>query len=66
VLQPLLLVVLYGLTAPLAWLPGLGDLRVAVTLAEHKGSGAGLRLRRDEATIFLTWHPRRGRWWRPR
>jgi protein-L-isoaspartate(D-aspartate) O-methyltransferase len=61
-LQPLLLVVLYGL----AWLPGLGDLRVAVTFAEHKGSSAGLRLRRDEATILLTWHRRRGRWWRPR
>jgi protein-L-isoaspartate(D-aspartate) O-methyltransferase len=60
-LQPLLLVVLYGLTAPLAWLPGLGDLRVAVTFAEHQGSSAGLRLRRDEATIFLTLHRRRGR-----
>jgi hypothetical protein len=65
-LQPLLLVVLYGLTAPLAWLPGLGELRVVVTYADQQQPGAGLVLRRDEATIFLTWHPRRGRWRRPR
>jgi protein-L-isoaspartate(D-aspartate) O-methyltransferase len=60
-LQPLLLVVLRGLTAPLAWLPRVGDLRVAVTFAECQGSSAGLRLRRDEATIFLKWHRQRGR-----
>jgi protein-L-isoaspartate(D-aspartate) O-methyltransferase len=59
-LQPLLLVVLYGLTAPLAWLPGLGELRVVVTYADQQQPSAGLRLRRDEATILLTWHPRRG------
>jgi protein-L-isoaspartate(D-aspartate) O-methyltransferase len=61
VLQPLLLVVLYGLTAPLAWRPGLAELRVVVTYAGQQQPGAGLRLRRDEATILLTWHPRRGR-----
>jgi protein-L-isoaspartate(D-aspartate) O-methyltransferase len=60
-LQPLLLVVLRGLTAPLAWLSRLGDLRVAVTFAERQASSAGLRLRRDEATIFLQWHRQRGR-----
>jgi protein-L-isoaspartate(D-aspartate) O-methyltransferase len=60
-LQPLLLMGLYGLTAPLAWLPGLGELRVVVTYADQQQPGAGLRLCRDEATILLTWHPRRGR-----
>jgi hypothetical protein len=54
-------VVLRGLTAPLAWLPRLGDLRVAVTFVEHQKPSGGLRLRRDGATIFLTWHRRRGR-----
>jgi hypothetical protein len=65
VLQPLLLVVLYGLTAPLAWLPGLAGLRVVVTYADQQPS-AGLRLRRDEATILLKLHRRRGRSRRPR
>jgi protein-L-isoaspartate(D-aspartate) O-methyltransferase len=59
-LQPLLLVMLYGLTAPLAWLPGLGELRVVVTYADQQQSSAGLRLCRDEATILLKWHPRQG------
>jgi protein-L-isoaspartate(D-aspartate) O-methyltransferase len=59
-LQPLLLVVLYGLTAPLAWLPGLGELRVVVTYADQQQPSAGLRLCRDEATILLKWHPRQG------
>jgi protein-L-isoaspartate O-methyltransferase len=60
-LQPLLLVVLYGLTAPLAWRPGLGRLRVVVTYAGQQQPSAGLRLCRDEATVLLTWHRRRGR-----
>jgi protein-L-isoaspartate(D-aspartate) O-methyltransferase len=65
-LQPLLLVVLYGLTAPLAWLPGVGELRVVVTYAHQQQPRVGLRLRRDAATILLTWHPRQGRPRRPR
>jgi protein-L-isoaspartate(D-aspartate) O-methyltransferase len=60
-LQPLLLVVLYGLTAPLAWRPGLGQLRVVVTYRDQQQPSAGLRLRRDEATVLLTWHRRRDR-----
>jgi hypothetical protein len=61
VLQPLLLVGLRGLTAPLAWLARLGDLRVAATAAEHQQPSAGLRLRRDEATILVWWHWQPGR-----
>jgi protein-L-isoaspartate(D-aspartate) O-methyltransferase len=62
-LQPLLLVVLRGVTAPLAWVARLGDLRVAATVAEHQQPSAGLRLRRDEATILVQWHRQ---WGRPR
>jgi|Tabmets5t2r1_1033131.scaffolds.fasta_scaffold14783_1 protein-L-isoaspartate(D-aspartate) O-methyltransferase len=65
-LQPLLLVVLRGLTAPLAWLSRLGNLHVAVVFAEPQQPSAGLRLRRDEAMIFLTCPGRRGRSRRPR
>jgi protein-L-isoaspartate(D-aspartate) O-methyltransferase len=54
-LQQLFLLLHQGLTAPLAWLPRLGDLRVMVTFAEHQGPRAGIRLRRDEATIFVQW-----------
>jgi hypothetical protein len=52
--------VLYGLTAPLAWLPGLGELHVVVTYADQQQPSAGLRLCRDEAAILLKWHPRQG------
>jgi protein-L-isoaspartate(D-aspartate) O-methyltransferase len=57
-LQVLLL--LQGLAAaPLAWLPGLGDLRVTVTFAEHRQPPAArIRLQRDEATIFVHWRRR--------
>jgi protein-L-isoaspartate(D-aspartate) O-methyltransferase len=57
-LQQLLLLLHQGLTAPLAWLPRLGDLRVMVTFAEYQEPRAGIRLRRDEATIFLHWRRR--------
>jgi protein-L-isoaspartate(D-aspartate) O-methyltransferase len=55
-LQVLLL--LRGLAAPLAWLPRLGDLHVAVSFAEHQEPPARIRLRRGEATILLHWRRR--------
>ena len=55
-LQVLLL--LRGLAVPLAWLPRLGDLRVTVTFTEPQERRAGIRLRRDEATIFVQWRRR--------
>jgi hypothetical protein len=56
-----LLLLLRGLTAPLGWLLRLGDLRVTVAFAERQGPSAGIRLRREEATIFVQWRrDRRG------
>jgi protein-L-isoaspartate(D-aspartate) O-methyltransferase len=57
-LLQVLLLLWQGLTAPLAWLPRLGDLRVTVTFAEYQEPRAGVRLHRDEGTIFVQWRRR--------
>jgi protein-L-isoaspartate(D-aspartate) O-methyltransferase len=53
-----LLLLWQGLTVPLAWLPRVGDLRIVVTFGEHHERRAGIRLRRDAATIFVQWRRR--------
>jgi protein-L-isoaspartate(D-aspartate) O-methyltransferase len=60
-LLQVLLLLLRGLTAPLGWLLRLGDLRVTVAFAERQGPSAGIRLRREEATIFVQWRRDRSR-----
>jgi hypothetical protein len=59
-LLQVLLLLWHGLTAPLAWLPRLGNLRVTLIFAEYQEPRAGVRLRRDEATIFVQWRRRGG------